>query len=355
MLSAIVIGTWNWLAAKRDDAVRLKATISQPGDLEIMKRIGCACMIVTIKSDGKRIAKISGATVALEGIDLIPQFEKAFGDDFGYVPVDVGRPPAFAIDLVPLRKTDCSEGFILERDDVVRFAMPIRVPILDRFPKAPSQNVQIAVKFFDGAEQVVLRGMAIQNVIADLIEDWGKKAQTLNVNLTFGLRGNSRIRPANNAELMGKLNPNPLIFFPDDTPQDVKDRLEGKAGTTAMRMPVYSLVRADDSKAVMLTTSDGLLLPIFSTLQIATTVKGQATIQVNIIELRTSDDLWAFVQNPPGRPTDGPEFNVLLDSVDPHYRKQGLVMRSEFLGSLRNQKQGLEGGESTSPAGGPGS
>lgn len=137
VITAAIIGTWNWASKKLDDKVRLSADVSMPGDWQVMQFIGCACMIVTVKCKGRRTAKISGALLAIEGIDLIPQFEKAFGAQFGYVPVDAGPPPALIIDLVPLRKPNCSDGFILERDDAIRFAMPIQVPILHKFPTAP--------------------------------------------------------------------------------------------------------------------------------------------------------------------------------------------------------------------------
>lgn len=105
-------------------------------------------------------------------------------------------------------------------------------------------------------------------------------------------------------------------------------------GTSSFKFPVFSLLRADDSKSAMLPTKDGLLLPILSNLEIAEEVKRQTKVEVNLIELPGPADLRSFVENPPGMPDDVPEFNILFDSVDPNERKIGLVKREDLLASL---------------------
>ena len=334
LIGAAILGLWKWVAKMRSDQIRLTAKISQPGDLEIMQKIGCACMIVTIKSEGARVAKIKGAVVALEGVDLMPQFEKAFGASFNYVPSEVGPPPALVIDLVPLSTPEANGGFILERDDVIRFAMPIRVPILHLFPKAPSQNVWVAVQFFDETEKVIVRGLQVQNVIADLIEGWGKQAQTLNVDLTFNLRSSSRVMPGN-PELMGKTNPNPLIFLPEETPEAVRKQFEARRKTISIGFPVYSLVAKEGSKAVMVHSPQGLLLPILTTKEIAEEYRTDSGMDLAIKELTTLQALKEFVENPPtdseGKP---PEYKIVLDTMFAGERAAGAIACNEFLATM---------------------
>ena len=92
--------------------------------LDVHQKIGCDCVILTVKNKGQRVAKISKAILGIDSVNLIPKFEEAFGASFGYVPVEGSPPPYATIDLIPMKEPDCSDGFILERDDVVRFAIP---------------------------------------------------------------------------------------------------------------------------------------------------------------------------------------------------------------------------------------
>jgi hypothetical protein len=333
--SAAILGAWNWFVAKREDTVRLSAEVSQPGEMQDIQYIGCACMIVTITCRSKRPAKIKSALIALEGVDLIPQFEKGFGASFGYVPVNVGVPPALTINLVPLKKSTTDAGFHLERDDAVRFALPIQVPVLDQFPKAPSQNVWIAVTHLDGREEVLLRGSQIQNTISDLIAVWKDQRQTLNVTLEIGLRATSAVLPGA-PELMGKTNPFPVTFAESDSAEaGTQQPAAASGGTARVRLPVYTLVSSDKSTAVMLETLDGPLLPLFSTAQIADEVRGQCRENVSVRELATAEAVRSYVEHPPMKPgVLPPHFNILFDSVDPNNRKPGLVTRDCILATF---------------------
>lgn len=335
VVTAAILGGWSWFSSWRNDRVRLSVKLTQPGDLEVMEQIGCASMIVAVKSESTRVAKIKGAIVALQGVDLIPQFEKGFGASFNYVPVPGGPPPVLAIDLVPLSKPNSSDGFILERDDVARFAMPIQVPILHLFPKAPSQDVWIAVQYFDESEETVLRGLPIQNTIADLIAMWGDKIQTLKAPLIFNLRSTSKVLPGN-PELMGKTNPNAVVFFPDDTPPDVRRQLEAKQHIISIGFPVYALMASDGSKTVMVQSPDGLLLPILTSKEIAEEYKRDSGLDVELKELPTLDELRKFVENPP---TDSggklPPYKILLDSIESGTRKAGAIDRDGFLATMK--------------------
>src|SRR5687767_3563671 len=87
LITAAILGLWNWFYNRRNDSVHLTATIAQPGDYDVMQRVGCASEIITIKCVCNRIAKIAGAVIALEGVDLIPDLEKGFGASLGFVPI----------------------------------------------------------------------------------------------------------------------------------------------------------------------------------------------------------------------------------------------------------------------------
>ena len=336
VISASIIGAWKWTVSSYEDSVKLKADLSMPGDLEIMGYIGCACIVVAVKCTGKRQAKISGAVLALENVDFVPLFEQAFGASFGIVQAKAGPPPAYTIELVPLKERTVAEGFILERDDVVRFALPIRVFAIDKFPDAPSQDVWIAVRFFDNNERILLRGLRIQHMIADLIASWGDKRQTLNVDLEFGLRHSSAVLP-DTSHLVGKTNPNPLRM---PAPTDEQQSSAEAIGTGSIRvvLPLYSLVSPDHRTTVISETELGLLIPLFSSIEIAQEHMRASAIPVAIREFATLDQLHGFLARPPGSVFGPlPNLRILYDSVDRHRRQVGLLDHGHFVNTLKSQ------------------
>jgi hypothetical protein len=326
-LGSYIYNCWN-------DRVRLVATLSQPGDYLLQQRIGCACLIVTVACKGHRVAKIRGAFITLEGVNLLPYFEKGFGESFGYTPSKVGDPPSFVVDLIPLRKPECSDGFILERDDVVKFVMPIQVPALDKFVAAPSQNVWIGITHFDDSEVQVLRGLRIQESISHLIDTWGNKAQRLNVQLNFRVKACSATMP-DTTNLMGKTNPHPVSFSDSEIEGSAAVPAENERGQWTPTFPLYAVVSAADRRPMFLAHPGGTLLPFFTSLEFAESVSPPPDATLSIHQLDTPQQTRDFISSIQNSVNQGPaQFDILIDSVDPAIRKQGVIGISVFLEAI---------------------
>ena len=343
LITAAVIGLWKFIYDKMNDRVRLTAELSQPGDFEVMQHIGCACMIVTIKCVGRRVAKIGGAILALEGVDLTPALEKGFGASFGYIPAKGGPEPVLVIELVPLKAPTCSDGFILERDDVFNFALPIQTPVLHLFPTAPSQKVWIAVQYFDKSEEVILRGLQIQQTIDGLISVWAGEVQRLNVTLKFEMRVASAVPPTNTPKLIGQTNPTPVQYFPDDITTQREEATRPKQGKLRIQFPMYTLASPDGLTVALLTTKGGVMMPICTDREFAEELRitGTGTQELTVKELPTMVALHSWIENPPTQSGNSPPpFEIFFDSLDPIQRMMGLVRKDSLLAVLpKNDEQ----------------
>lgn len=209
VIAAVAIGIPAYFRRRNDESVSVDATLSQEGGLELVNTIGCAGLVLTVIGKSKRSARISGACLCLKGFDALPAFQKAFGTDFGYRSVPSSEP-VFVIELIPLSQPNSGKGWVLERDEVCRFFLPICCPALPNSIDAPSESVTIKVAFQDGSEHVVLQGMTIQSQVKGLIEVWGQAVQSLKVPLNVRVETITGAPP--DISIIGTTNPNPLRF-----------------------------------------------------------------------------------------------------------------------------------------------
>ena len=206
---AAVIGIPAYFRRRKDDSVSVTGTLTQASELAIINAIGCAGLLLTVSGKGKRPAKITGASLCLRGFNALPAFQEGFDTDFGCIPAP-GSVPVFIIDLVPVSRPNSDEGWVLERDDICKFVLPIQCPFLPQFADAPSQDVTIQVAFFDGSKHVVLQGFPIQTEIKSLIEVWGQTRQTLKAELKVRIEMTTSAPP--DVAALGTTNPKPVIF-----------------------------------------------------------------------------------------------------------------------------------------------
>ncbi len=218
VLAALILGVPAYLRRRKDEAVSVTASLTQASDPRIINTIGCAGLLLTVVGKSKRPARITGAELCVKGFDALPAFQQAFRTDFGLVPITDGGDRVFIIGLVPVSKPNADDGWILKRDDICRFVLPIQCPALPVFEKAPSQDVTLKAIFFDGSEHVILQGLKIQSEIRSLIEVWGQARQTLNVPLDIRIKVTSKTPPDISA--VGAANPEALVLMdaPESSP-----------------------------------------------------------------------------------------------------------------------------------------
>ncbi|MGB2998821.1 MAG: hypothetical protein WBC59_09335, partial [Phycisphaerae bacterium] len=173
VIIAIIYGVSKLISTRRSERIVLSASLSITGDINIINAIGCAGLLLAVVCKSKRPAKIKDAYVSVKGRDLLAAFQKGFGSSFGLVPVPEAPPPRMLVYLVPISRPSVPEGFVLQRDDVCRFVLPIQVPGLPKFVTAKPEDVAVEVTFFDSSKQVLLRGKEVQEPIRGLIQTWG--------------------------------------------------------------------------------------------------------------------------------------------------------------------------------------
>jgi hypothetical protein len=202
-----------------DDRVDLKADLWVASDVEFIDRIGCAGLLLSIVCRSKRPAKINEAFISVRGFNPMAAMQAGFQDNFGYTPSPAGHEhdDSFLVYFVPFSKPTSAEGYVLERDDVCKFALPIQVPALPKFIEAQPADVRIVVTFFDGTEREVMWGEQVQSEIKSLIDMWGNAAQCLKVRLRFAVRVLSSTLPTPGP--VGKVNPQPIQMWEPKDPE----------------------------------------------------------------------------------------------------------------------------------------
>jgi hypothetical protein len=211
LVVALVVAIAKAAIRRREERVSLKASLSIVGGLEMLTAIGCPSLVLQLSCSGKRAAKVRKASVCLVGKDLLAAFQKGFGTDFGYVPPrDPDLKQTLAVDLLPLSPPTVPEGYVLERGDICRFALPMMVPGLGRFAEAPSEDVTVRVEFFDGKEDILMQGLSVQGHIGDLIGLYEPARHRLNPGITIpiSIRAISAAPP--DLSTVGSVNPRPV-------------------------------------------------------------------------------------------------------------------------------------------------
>jgi len=222
LVTTLIVGIVRAIARRRKDALSLKAELAVVGDLDVLATIGCPGLVLWLSCLGARPAKIKGAALCLVGDDLLAAFQKGFGTDFGYRPPPSGadRKQTLVIGLLPLSPTNVLHGYVIERDEVCKFMLPLFTPGLLRFAQAPSEDVSVRIQFLDGHEQTVLRGLSVQSQIDALIRVYGSGHYQLRpgVTLPISIRAVSAAPPDPSA--VGRINPNPVRLVDDANGND---------------------------------------------------------------------------------------------------------------------------------------
>jgi len=212
LVGAAIIGVIKLLAGKRLDRILLTGHLNVSAGIDILSTIGCAGLILTITCKSKRPAKIKEAYISLiVGPNIIESFEKGFNFPFGQGSNPDLPAAKCIVKLIPISEPSNKDGYVLERDDVCRFILPIQIPILPEFAKAPSEDVSICVKYINDDEIIVMKGLEVQEAIRGLIDMHGNLPMNLKIPLSIALTVSTKT-PPDSSSLVGKTNPNPIEF-----------------------------------------------------------------------------------------------------------------------------------------------
>lgn len=212
LVGAAIIGITKLLAGKQADRTLLTGHLDISAGIDMLNVIGCAGLILTITCKSKRPAKIKEAYISLiAGPKIIKSFERGFNFPFGQGSNPDLPSPKLIVKLIPISKPTNKDGFVLERDDICKFILPIQIPILPEFAKAPSEDVSICVKYINDDEIILMRGLEIQGAIRGLIDMHGNLPMNLKVPLSVALQVSTTTLP-DSSGIVGRTNPNPILF-----------------------------------------------------------------------------------------------------------------------------------------------
>ncbi|MDX1946325.1 MAG: hypothetical protein SFU86_13070 [Pirellulaceae bacterium] len=194
-----------------DDRVLLEGKVGPLGDLKTINRFGTPGVQLTVVNRGTRPAKIARAQFCVEGKGFLAAFEKGFGHKLNHDP-----PPGHEIEILhatlyPRAKKHCPDGFVLQRDDVLRFFLPFG-PYIGPALKAKQDAVYFRIVFFDGSREILVRGKEAKDIVRDSVkayEGWPHNPRRTGV---IGVEVISKVPPKFDFDALGKRNPNAVWF-----------------------------------------------------------------------------------------------------------------------------------------------
>ena len=133
----------HWFETKID-RVDLKGNLYATSDLNLLNDFGSPGIRLTVVCKGKRTAKISKTILTTTIPDnYILTLESPEKKTYPEIEDDFFSQAEIQIELIPLSKPSNEHGFILERDDIAEFFLPIDLEYLPIFLEAPSGMLPI--------------------------------------------------------------------------------------------------------------------------------------------------------------------------------------------------------------------
>lgn len=168
LITSAIVGTIAYFRHKWIDVVKLECSLKSNADLAVLEDTGSPCMELMIKSVGLRSARIKGALLCLEDKkDFASCFSQGFNES-EYKPIK-DEPQTLIFKFYRFSQPNSTDGYILDRDGVCRFILPVCINGIHLFMDAQSEKVTVRLIYFDGKEEVVLNGAPIQNILRDIL------------------------------------------------------------------------------------------------------------------------------------------------------------------------------------------
>lgn len=194
-----------------DEQVSVKGSLSVGGTLKLIERIGCPGLELRVICQSRRQAKISKAYLCAEGRGFIAALEAGYGASFDHNPPDGLETETLMQELIPLSPPDSAEGYVLNRDDVRRFFLPMCIPNVGVFLTLPPNQISIRVEFFDQSESTLLVGAEVQGTLKSVLEAHSDREYELKVCPPMSVRCASKTL-GRIGRLVGTTNPNHVSF-----------------------------------------------------------------------------------------------------------------------------------------------
>lgn len=217
LIVAAVIAMFKHFHKKVQDKSKASVKLSSALDYKYIQSVGCPSLQLSVKCETERPLRIKDARLCLvTNNNLLAEFDKGFEQKLGFVPIDSEPQQELSCVFTPAQKPDCDNGFIIKRDDVYRFLLPICLPPILLYTKAPSEDVSIKLVGFDDKEEIVLRGLIIQNEINSVVELMAKSKQHFQSNIPTSVLIRAISSKPPNIDVAGTISKQPINFKPSD-------------------------------------------------------------------------------------------------------------------------------------------
>lgn len=220
LLEAGIRFVFKQITENRLDRIVLNADLSHSTNVDSMERLGCPAMVVTVACKGKRTAKVAGVKLSgpLTREDLAA-FEVGFQFPFGQSNNVKLPSPRLSVTLLQTTEPSNEHGFVLERDDVARFELPLAIPALPVFLSAPSEEVKLTATLFDGTDQVIKQGLVIQDFLRESLAAFKNMPMKLKQHVEMGVTVSAEELP-DATEMIGRVNDEAIDIGEKDRPAE---------------------------------------------------------------------------------------------------------------------------------------
>jgi len=213
------------LYVRFSDRVVVEARLSIGGDNAEIEKFGCPGLVLTLKCRSHRPAKVAGASLCFRGKGFMKAFQAGFDSDLGLPggPAS-GSPETMKIGLQDMATRDRDEGYVLERDDVCNFYLPmIGVPqdLYLRLIAAPSEDITVRMGDFGGEEKTVLSGFYIQDSLRGLLDMYADNVYEYrsHTKMQIELQVDSKVPLSGVGGLAGTTNPHGVALGNNEAAQ----------------------------------------------------------------------------------------------------------------------------------------
>lgn len=197
------------------EEVSLSAHLSIASDVEVLRKIGCPYLKLTLVCTSKRPAKISRTELRIRGSKYITLFQNGFGTDFGHTPLQgpLSDSDSLCVHFVPVSWPNVPAALTIQRDEACTFILPgLGFPI-PLFTEAVPADISVVVTFLDGRTQTVLCGNDVQTQISGLLEVFKAKPFTMNPKFRTGMTLHGWSKTAPDFSAVGMWNRKPVTLW----------------------------------------------------------------------------------------------------------------------------------------------
>jgi hypothetical protein len=155
-----------------DEQLRLNAALRVKCEIQTIGAVGCPGLEVVLCNKGNRTAKIASCKACVQGSGFVAKFDAGFENKLGHsTPEDpdfqkeIYRLPAF-----PLDKKNSEHGWVLDRDDIARFFLPIFEPLAVPIATHNPDTIWLSAWTLDDQEIRLVDGDTLQKHVQPVLD-----------------------------------------------------------------------------------------------------------------------------------------------------------------------------------------